>query len=494
LGYVGIKKKCIDCPDSFPKGKKYFNGLRCWSCYRKKNNPSPPSPPLSSSSSSSSSQENQELDLDLIFSPLNPFIVDEKKKKRDNYNNYHQYENEFFSVLFRNFINNIISPITLKTASEYFKINYSTLKSKYQLWKENELGISLIGTMDRRGGKRKLSDDDESLIKTQLFKRMDENEKTQNGHLVDFIMNLHPNFYPSIGFLARLKKKYRVSSRFTHIEKKRKELTKEEREDENDALIRYYENVENAVMKYGAEGVYNYDEKPLSTAPKRISSFHHQGKKKKKLSSNGDPDRVYTAGCTVAANGDKLPLTIIKMGVKMESASSQLVKQSVSLFDNYMGLTRKGWVNGSSMNHWIRNVFAVNARLPCALIMDGYGAHWTPEVMATAAELRIELIDMPPNHTNEIQPLDVGVFGALQSMTDRDWETDDSVTDYLNNFQQAWEDFSSDNIRKAFYNALALEEGILEDEEANNNAREALGAIDSIDNAVKMFINAIPSL
>jgi hypothetical protein len=216
--------------------------------------------------------------------------------------------------------------------------------------------------------------------------------------------------------------------------------------------------------------------------------------KKQKLSSDsGDPDRVFTAGCAVAANGDKLPITIIKKGVKRDSNSSQMVQEAVDAFGNYMGLTKKGWVNGGSMNEWIRNVFAVNAVRPCALIMDGYRSHWSDQVVESAKQLSIELISMPPNRTDEIQPLDVGVFGALQMMTDRDWETDHSVIDYLNRFQQAWEDFSPENIRKAFYKALALKEGILEDEEANNNAREALDAIKSIDNALKMVIDAIPT-
>lgn len=195
-------------------------------------------------------------------------------------------------------------------------------------------------------------------------------------------------------------------------------------------------------------------------------------------------------------NGVKLPLTIIKKGVRKGSASSQVVQEAVDQYDNYMGLTKSGWVSGESMVHWLRNVFAVNAVLPCALIMDGYRCHWTEEVRAAAAQLNIELISMPPNRTDEIQPLDVGVFGALQIMTDRDWETDYSVKDYLLKFQQAWEDFSSDNIRKAFYKALALEEGVLEDEEANRDARQSLideqNAINMIDNLRQQIMDIVP--
>lgn len=110
--------------------------------------------------------------------------------------------------------------------------------------------------------------------------------------------------------------------------------------------------------------------------------------------------------------------------------------------------------------------------------MDGYKSHWIPEMKAAAAELSIELISMPPNKTDEIQPLDVGVFGALQKMTDNDWESDNSVSDYLNHFQQSWCDFSPATIRKAFYAALALEDGALEDNNSivfdQNNALNSI--------------------
>jgi len=350
--------------------------------------------------------------------------------------------------------------------------------------------------MDRRGTKRKLSSENESLIERQVTARMDSNEKTQNRHLVDFIMNIDPHWHPSIGYLNRLKKQHGIGSRYTTVVKKGKEKTNEEKDDEYDLLADYYDKVAIAIGHYGSSGVWNYDEKPLSTAPKKVPSFQHKNKKSVPLvSKNGDPDRVYTAACAVAANGTKLPLTIIKKGVRATSASSQVVSDAVAPFGNYMALTKKGWVSGDSMLHWLIDVFAVNVSLPCALILDGYRSHWTDEVQAAAKELRIELISMPANHTDEIQPLDVGVFGALQSMTDRDWETDSSTGAYLNSFQQAWVDFKPESIRKAFYNAVPLQPGILEDHAADQNARQhqivIQDAMDEVDAALQGVMDEV---
>lgn len=49
-------------------------------------------------------------------------------------------------------------------------------------------------------------------------------------------------------------------------------------------------------------------------------------------------------------------------------------------------------MNEKTMTNWLRNVFWIAAgERPCALILDGYGAHWTDEVVKVAEELGIRL-------------------------------------------------------------------------------------------------------
>lgn len=445
-------------------------------------------------SSSASTITPVQPSVDVILAPLLTHSSYGYPKPRRNYNYYSEYPNDFFLRLFRDYIHTGL--VYQKDAAEFLNICPSTLSSKYNVWLNNDKGLA--GTSDRRGRKRKISDDDEKMIKQQIIKRMQNNDITQNGHLVDFIMNLVPNFYPSIGYLSRFKKRYGLGSRRTKIDKNSNNNSDDMTiDDELELLVKYYQDVTDAIAYYGPSCVFNYDEKPLSTAPKEVSSFQHKKRKTVPLVSNsGDPDRVYTAACAVAANGDKLPLTIIKKGVRVGSASSQLVQQAIIPHNNHMQLTKKGWVNADSMLHWLKHVFATNVSLPCALIMDGYQAHWTDEVKAAANELDIELISMPPNHTDEIQPLDVGVFGALQTMTDRSWTKDDSVTEYLDAFQRAWRAFKPECIRKAFYTALSLRDGVLEDHIADQRARQNLvdaqNAIDAIENILLGVLHFVP--
>jgi hypothetical protein len=65
-------------------------------------------------------------------------------------------------------------------------------------------------------------------------------------------------------------------------------------------------------------------------------------------------------------------------------------------------------------------------------------------------------------------------------MTDADWTVDDTTADYLARFQQAWADVSPESVRRAFYKALALPEGRLENVGADRNARRQL-ALDGVD-------------
>lgn len=447
---------------------------------------------FSSSTSSDAMEEEKATDLNELFAPLLDHTVNGEIKKRNNYNYYSEYTNEFFSRLFHDYLDP--GTVSQQDAAEFFHIPPSTLSSKYNAWLNGGKGI--IGIRDGRGRKRKLNNDDESLINEQVYERMDSNEKMQNGHLVDFIMNLYPSFHPSDGFLARYKKRsLDVSSRFTPLKKKVKQLSAADKEDEDDYLIEYYEKVEDAINRLGPSRVINYDEKPLSGAPRKVSSFQRRGKKTKPLESKGSPDQVYTAACAVAANGYKLPLTIIKKGVKRDSDSSKKVEEALDEYDNIMLLTRSGWVNSKSMIEWIKNILIINIELPCALIMDGYKAHWTEEVRGVASTYVIELISMPPNHTNEIQPLDVGVFGALQAMTDRDWESNHTAIHYLSLFQKAWEDFAPENIRKAFYKALALKEGMLEEENNNEDDDDDVqNATDQINAIYQQFIHNINNI
>jgi hypothetical protein len=52
---------------------------------------------------------------------------------------------------------------------------------------------------------------------------------------------------------------------------------------------------------------------------------------------------------------------------------------------------------------------------PVLLIFDGHGSHITDEMIELAVNNNIELLCLPAHTTHKLQPLDVGVFGPLQT-------------------------------------------------------------------------------
>ncbi len=59
------------------------------------------------------------------------------------------------------------------------------------------------------------------------------------------------------------------------------------------------------------------------------------------------------------------------------------------------------------------------------LIVDGHNSHFSTEFIKFCSKKNIELFCLPPHTTHILQPLDVGLFGPLQSYYGR------SVEEYL---------------------------------------------------------------
>lgn len=88
--------------------------------------------------------------------------------KRKNCNYYSEYSSKFFTVLFTDFLEP--GRVFLTAAAKFLSIPPSTLHSKFQLWKANGRGD--VGTTDRRGKKRNLSDAEANIVKAAVQDRI----------------------------------------------------------------------------------------------------------------------------------------------------------------------------------------------------------------------------------------------------------------------------------------------------------------------------------
>ena len=84
-------------------------------------------------------------------------------------------------------------------------------------------------------------------------------------------------------------------------------------------------------------------------------------------------------------------------------------------------MSDSGWTDDELCATWFKKVFIPYATArnvdnkPILLISDGHASHETPEMRSLAYNHNILLYCLPPHTTHKLQPLDVGVFGPLQT-------------------------------------------------------------------------------
>ena len=90
--------------------------------------------------------------------------------------------------------------------------------------------------------------------------------------------------------------------------------------------------------------------------------------------------------------------------------------------------SEKGWTSDHLCMEWFKKRFVPMAEArrisnrPILLIFDGHHSHITSEMVLLAKEQDIELYCLPPKTTHKLQPLDVGIFGPLQHVWQKELE------------------------------------------------------------------------
>jgi hypothetical protein len=151
-----------------------------------------------------------------------------------------------------------------------------------------------------------------------------------------------------------------------------------------------------------------------------------------KINVNYNQKTMITAIATITADPThpKLPLTLLAKG-KTEKCEQQLGEHA---FKEYYTLhSESGWSNTSVMLNYLTilreyydSTFAKKTNFTPGetqidLIWDCFAAHRNQTVRDFAAELKINLHFVPAGATDQYQPLDVKVFGALKSKARKMW-------------------------------------------------------------------------
>uniref|UniRef100_A0A336M4Q2 CSON008873 protein n=1 Tax=Culicoides sonorensis TaxID=179676 RepID=A0A336M4Q2_CULSO len=159
------------------------------------------------------------------------------------------------------------------------------------------------------------------------------------------------------------------------------------------------------------------DESYLGFSPRPTTV--DQNRQKAKKSTKIDPKTHLTVLFTALANGNLMDSYIVYPYERLpKEIREEFPNQSMCF-----GKSESGWMNGELFLHYLKNVVVKHleqnqVERPFILFVDGHSSQIGLEVIEYCKLQDIILISLYANATWLIQPLDIGVFGPLQTMWD----------------------------------------------------------------------------
>lgn len=216
-----------------------------------------------------------------------------------------------------------------------------------------------------------------------------------------------PNF--SRGFITKFKKRNGFTSRRAHA-KRRSNASQF-------AIKQWRRKLKNMLRLKPNDRIVNIDETSWHAMPNNMRTWALKGATSVQIRTNTDEKLAMTVICGITAARTKLPMLIIAKG-----ATDTVCRNLGDISPHRSAHSESGWVTEDVFAEylmWLREYYADDDRI--YLIMDGYSVHRTQKIKELASNLNIELLFVPPGATDELQPLDRCVFGAMKGIARRKW-------------------------------------------------------------------------
>jgi len=270
------------------------------------------------------------------------------------------------------------------------------------------------------------------------------------------------SFKASPRFVTQFKRRQRLSSHRFSL-KFRSASAPDSVEQEHN-ILEYVHAVRTAIDTHGAHNVLNMDETPVSKCEHPITGVVATGSGRAAHCTTDAGNRLnVTHFPTISAAGNHLQLCAIIKGKTERTLKKIRTDASAPVSRVRLYFSQSGWTNSAIIVRWLADVVKPYlAGRSGALVLDDYHAHWTEEVRAAAAAIRLELIKVPPGLTCEYQPLDVSFNGPMVKERQKIWlrnrlafpDAKDSEQKAVERAQMAYEGISGgstiDAWRKAF--------------------------------------------
>jgi hypothetical protein len=213
-------------------------------------------------------------------------------------------------------------------------------------------------------------------------------------------------FNCSAGFVAGFKKQNRFSSRRAHL-KRRAQVTEEGKASWIAMLIQLIQDVPDS------QQIINVDESCWRVYPEALQTWAPTGSQNVPLAVTGNEKDSFTVVAAITAARTKLPLYLIVKG------KTEAVEQSHfgDVAHHRTADSNSGWQTTETFQEWLtwlRDIYDDGE--PIWLVLDCYAVHRQLDMRQHAEELGIHLVFVPSGLTDQFQPLDRFVFGAMKGM------------------------------------------------------------------------------
>jgi hypothetical protein len=206
-------------------------------------------------------------------------------------------------------------------------------------------------------------------------------------------------------FIDDFKRRHGFSSRRFHLRRRRQDPGRGD-------ITEWIEHVMVLLLGSPHERIVNCDETMWTVVPNGLLTWAPVGEDGVTVISNACEKEAITALASVTAAHDKLPLFLIAKGKTARVEQTQLGAPDGCVLAH----SPSGWTTVDTFHaylQWLRQFYGDQE--PIHLILDCYSVHRSAATRGFAAELGIFLHFIPPGWTDELQPLDRYIFGALKS-------------------------------------------------------------------------------
>jgi hypothetical protein len=220
-------------------------------------------------------------------------------------------------------------------------------------------------------------------------------------------------------------------------------------------IQRWIEEMENLLAVTNGDRIINCDETAWHVMPAGLLTWAPIGADGVSVNALLNEKEVITVLASITASHQKLPLYLIAKGLTERAERGQLGEHQGHEADH----SSSGWTTSETFQrylHWVRSLY--DDAEPIHLILDAYSVHRAESSRRLASSSGIHLHFIPAGWTDELQPLDRYVFGALKAIGRRLFHRhcqmhDDGRTrkpDAIKFLIEAWEGLTIQVLQKAW--------------------------------------------